>query len=94
MVFSTINPADCNVCEGTYLLQPKSLPAVVGMEGSGVIVALGPNCKGFAVGDHVIPDALGAGFNGNWSSTKYIPCRNLRKVPKTLDLLQVVLIYV
>ena len=88
MAFATINPSDCNVCEGTYLLQPKSLPAVVGMEASGVIIALGPNCKDFAVGDHVVPDA-GMSFNGNWCSTNYVMCSNLRKVPKSLDLLQV-----
>ncbi|MGA3169678.1 MAG: 2-enoyl thioester reductase domain-containing protein [Chthoniobacteraceae bacterium] len=57
---SPINPADLNIIEGKYPKRPE-LPSVAGMEGAGVIVAVGPEVTDFNVGDRVlVPHGQGA----------------------------------
>lgn len=51
--YAPINPADLNVLEGRYGKLP-TLPAVVGNEGSGQIVAVGSDVNDLAPGDLVI----------------------------------------
>jgi trans-2-enoyl-CoA reductase len=51
--YAPINPADLNVLEGRYGKLPE-LPAVVGNEGSGQVVSVGPDVEGLAPGDLVI----------------------------------------
>lgn len=54
-----VNPADINVIEGTYGRLPV-LPATVGNEGLGEVVAFGSGVSGLAVGDLVRPlDGIG-----------------------------------
>ena len=40
IAYAPINPSDINVLEGTYVIAPPSLPAVPGLEGSGVVVEI------------------------------------------------------
>ena len=47
-----INYADVMVRQGTYIVMPK-LPAVLGMEQSGVVETVGPDVKGVEPGSHV-----------------------------------------
>jgi mitochondrial enoyl-[acyl-carrier protein] reductase / trans-2-enoyl-CoA reductase len=48
-----INPADLNMLEGRYAVQP-TLPAVAGIEGIGVVAKTGVAVSGFRAGDQVI----------------------------------------
>ena len=48
-----INPADLNAIEGKYPVKPV-LPATPGMEGAGVVVAIGSSVRAVKEGDQVI----------------------------------------
>lgn len=52
-LFSPINPADLNMMEGKYYVQPE-LPCVLGNEGVGVVEAVGSAVVSFKKGDRVI----------------------------------------
>lgn len=58
MLVASVNPADLNVIEGRYGELP-SLPAVIGNEGVGRVIELGPEAKGYSVGDIVLPMCRG-----------------------------------
>eukprot|EP01126_Amoeba_proteus_P010075 TRINITY_DN1390_c0_g1_i11.p1 TRINITY_DN1390_c0_g1~~TRINITY_DN1390_c0_g1_i11.p1 ORF type:complete len:301 (+),score=59.33 TRINITY_DN1390_c0_g1_i11:456-1358(+) len=60
MLFAPINPADINMIEGTYPIQP-SLPSVAGNEGLGKVVAVGNSVSKLKVGDYVVPNKPGFG---------------------------------
>lgn len=54
-----VNPGDWRVRQGSHGTVP---PAVLGREVAGVVVGVGPDCTGFAVGDEVFggcPDMVG-----------------------------------
>lgn len=59
MLFAPINPADLNMVQGSYPIQP-SLPAVGGNEGVGQVLAVGDQSK-LKIGDFVIPSKPGFG---------------------------------
>jgi len=63
-----INPADINMIEGSYSIQPP-LPAIGGNEGVARVVSVGSAVKGLAVDDWVIPASPGF---GTWR--KYAVC--------------------
>ena len=50
--FSPINPNDLNVARGTYAFRPP-LPAVIGNEGVGRVLAVGSRVESVKVGDRV-----------------------------------------
>jgi NADPH:quinone reductase-like Zn-dependent oxidoreductase len=79
-----INPADLYMVRGHYGYLPP-LPAVPGLEGSGVIEALGQGVSGYHVGQRVIPIMVKEG--GSWS--EYIVTRArpelLLPIPDHLD---------
>ncbi|MFV0337564.1 MAG: MDR family NADPH-dependent oxidoreductase [Chthoniobacterales bacterium] len=54
MFFSPINPADINILEGKYGLQPE-LPSRIGNEGIGRVVEIGEAVGGVRVGDFALP---------------------------------------
>lgn len=58
-----------------------SYPAIVGMEGAGVVEKLGADCKTFAVGDRV---AYGVGPLGGYSEYRVIPESKLVALPKKI----------
>ena len=60
---SAINPADLLMFEALYP-GPTDLPAFVGIEGAGVVAAVGAGVTEFAVGDHVL--SMG---RANWAET-------------------------
>ena len=80
---SPINPADLNVIEGKYPKRPE-LPAVAGMEGTGVIVSIGPEVSGCSAGDRVIvPHGSGA-----WRQYNTVPASGVIIVPPDIPALQ------
>ena len=52
--YSPINPNDLLVARGVYPLRPE-LPSVIGNEGVGRVLAVGPGVTNVAVGDRVVP---------------------------------------
>jgi NADPH2:quinone reductase len=65
---------------GTYPLQ--ALPAVLGMEGAGIVEAVGEGVTEVAVGDHV---AYAAPPPGAYAEVRLIPADRLVKVPDAIS---------
>eukprot|EP01083_Nonionella_stella_P010107 28917_1 len=64
MLAAPINPADFNMIEGTYPIQPEADSDgnfVAGNEGVGVVEATGPEVTGLSPGDWVVPARVGFG---------------------------------
>ena len=75
-----INPADLNQIEGKYPVR-FPLPATPGFEGAGLVVDLGTNVKGLAVGALVIlPHNL-----GTWREAAAVKATELVAVPLGID---------
>ena len=89
MQAAAINPADLNFIEGTYGIKPN-LPCVPGMEGVGVIEALGEGVTSLSVGSAVLP--LPA--PGNWASWRILPVGRVHGLPKGLEVPQAALLRV
>ena len=51
--FSPVNPSDLLVARGIYAVRP-ALPSVIGNEGVGRVLAVGPGVKNVKVGDRVV----------------------------------------
>src|SRR3979409_1920540 len=51
--FSPINPNDLMLAQGTYAIRP-ALPTVIGNEGVGRVLAVGPGVENVRVGDRVL----------------------------------------
>lgn len=51
---AAFNPADWKIYGGLWGADPAALPRRVGLEGAGVVAAVGPGVTGFAVGDEVV----------------------------------------
>ncbi len=49
-----INPSDLLTVRGLYGVRPQ-LPATPGYEGTGVVEAVGPDVRGFRIGERVVP---------------------------------------
>ncbi|MBE2203132.1 MAG: 2-enoyl thioester reductase domain-containing protein [Chthoniobacterales bacterium] len=79
MVAAPVNPADLNVIEGTYGDLPE-LPATIGNEGVGRIVAVGLGVTGCSPGQLVLPMTF-----GTWCSQMLVPARHLIPLPDGLD---------
>ncbi len=83
-----INPADLLTIEGRYAVRP-ALPATLGAEGVGRVVAAGPAARGIAVGDRVIN--LG---RDNWVQRLKVKAEGVLKVPGAADVLQLAMLKV
>lgn len=79
---SAINPADLLIVEGRYP-GPEELPARLGIEGAGRVVAVGDRVETLAAGDHVVSLE-----RQNWAQRVCIPAARAIKVDKGIDLLQ------
>lgn len=77
-----INPVDLLTLQGRYAIRP-ALPAGVGSEGVGHVVAAGGSVEGLRPGDRVI--SLG---RDNWAEKIKIKAAQAIKVPSTGDVLQ------
>ena len=75
-----INPSDLLTVRGFYGELPE-LPATPGLEGVGVIEALGPDVHGLEVGQRVIP----AGTRGTWQELLVTNAMNLISPPDGLS---------
>jgi NADPH:quinone reductase-like Zn-dependent oxidoreductase len=83
-----INPADLLTITGAYAVRPQ-LPATLGAECAGRIVAVGPRVRDPAVGDRVIN--LG---RDNWCQQRKVPAAQALKVPGDADVLQAAMLKV
>lgn len=63
-------------------LYPLPLPAGLGMEGAGVVAAVGQGVKGFKPGDRA---AYGVGPRGGYAALRNIPAGRLVKLPKAIS---------
>ncbi len=88
---AAINPADLNFIEGTYGRKPE-LPCVPGMEGAGVIEALGDGVADrfpdLAPGTPVMPGLS----PGNWSTWRVLAAFDVLPLPAGTDLQQAALL--
>ena len=88
MLAAPINPADLNVIEGTYGELPP-LPATIGNEGAGEILALGPGVENLRIGQKVLPLAF-----GTWSNELILPAKNAIPLPDDIDIHQAAMLTV
>jgi len=73
-----VNFIDVYFREGRY---PAPLPFVVGMEGAGVVIAVGSEAKGVRVGDRVAY----TGVLGSYAEYAFVPAERLVLIPDELD---------
>src|SRR6516165_1170187 len=73
--FSPINPNDLSVARGTYAFRPP-LPAVIGNEGVGRVLALGSRVESVKVGDRVLAPLSSFTWGSGWSyrPAAFRPC--------------------
>jgi NADPH:quinone reductase-like Zn-dependent oxidoreductase len=83
-----INPADLLTITGAYAVRPQ-LPATLGAECAGRIVAVGSGVRDLTVGDRVIN--LG---RDNWCQQRKVPAAQALKVPADADVLQLAMLKV
>jgi len=77
MLFAPINPADINMIQGSYPIQP-ALPGIGGNEGLGEVLSVGSDVSGLSPGDLVIPNKQGF---GTWRSHATCDASDLLKLP-------------
>src|ERR1700742_5015051 len=80
VLLSPINASDLHMVRGRYGYQP-ALPASPGIEGVGIVEALGPSVQGPTVGTRVV-------FVDTWKTWReqiVCPANNLVPVPEGLD---------
>src|ERR1700722_4253112 len=78
--YSPINPNDLLVAQGVYPLRPE-LPSVIGNEGVGRVLAVGPGVTNVAVGDQVVPPLS----SWVWRERMVIPTGGLFALPQGAD---------
>lgn len=88
MLAAPVNPADLNVIEGTYGELPP-LPATIGNEGCGEILALGPGVENLRIGQKVLPLAF-----GTWTQELVLPAKNAVPLPDGIDIHQAAMLAV
>lgn len=85
-----INPPDRFSVQGSYPLdwvRERRLPATPGMEGVGIVEALGPAASGIAIGQRVVVfyETAGSGGMGTWQEYGAYRADALIPVPESLD---------
>jgi NADPH:quinone reductase-like Zn-dependent oxidoreductase len=78
--FSPIDLSDLLVVSGAYPFRPK-LPSVIGNEGVGRILAVGPGVENVAVGDRVLTPLYGLA----WAERIVVPAEGLFALPADVD---------
>lgn len=84
-----LNPADINAVEGKYPVRPQ-LPATPGMEGAGIVVEVGSEAAGVAIGDQVI---LPHNF-GTWREACAVKAEKLVVAPAEIEPVQAAMLKV
>lgn len=88
MIAAPINPADLLILTNRHAYTPQ-LPAAVGIEGAGRVVALGAGVTEIAAGDLVaIP------FGGTWREFMALKARDVLRLPPDIDPLQAAMLSV
>ena len=77
--FAGVNYVDVYHRSGLYPL-PK-MPAILGVEGAGVIKALGPDVEGLSIGDRV---AYALPFTGAYAASRTAPAERMIALPETV----------
>lgn len=83
MLMAPINPSDINMIEGTYHIRP-ALPALVGNEGVGEVIAVGNDVRGLEKGDWVLPAEAGW---GTWRTLAVCENASVQKIPNDIPVL-------
>jgi NADPH:quinone reductase-like Zn-dependent oxidoreductase len=78
--FSPINPNDLSVAQGTYAFRPP-LPTVIGNEGVGRVLAVGPEVASVKVGDRVLAPLS----SFTWRERMVISAGGLSALPPDAD---------
>jgi NADPH2:quinone reductase len=80
--FAALNPADRYLAEGQYPAKP-ALPHILGRDGIGTVVALGPDVSGVRVGDRrvILRGVVGVDKPGTFAERVAVPVQNLVEVP-------------
>src|SRR5713101_8207740 len=78
--FSPINPNDLMVAQGIYAFRPP-LPAVIGNEGVGRVLAIGPRVESVKVGDRVLAPLS----SFTWRERMVVPAGGLSALPADAD---------
>ncbi len=79
MIARPINPSDLLQVQGVYGRKP-ALPATAGLEGLGLIEALGDGVTDWSLGQRALP----MGAQGTWAEALLTPASNLHAVPDGL----------
>ena len=78
----SINPADLLIIEGRYAVRPP-LPATLGIEGAGRVLAVGEGVRGLVRGDLVLSLA-----RANWVERICVPAEQVIRMPADVDVRQ------
>jgi NADPH:quinone reductase-like Zn-dependent oxidoreductase len=78
--FSPINPNDLMVAQGIYAVRPP-LPTVIGNEGVGRVLAIGPGVESVKIGDRVLAPLS----SFTWRERMVIPAGGLSVLPADAD---------
>jgi len=88
MAFAPINPADLLLIDGRHVYDPV-LPSPIGIEGAGVVVAVGERVDPALVGRRVaVP------YGGTWSQAVVLSAEDLIVVPDDVELAQAAMLAV
>jgi NADPH:quinone reductase len=81
--FAGLNPADRYLAERLYPLKPP-LPHILGRDGMGTVLAVGPNVSGIPVGAHrlILRSDVGGTRPGTFAEKVVVPVGDLAEVPK------------
>lgn len=81
--YAALNPADRYLAENQYPAKP-SLPHILGRDGVGTVVEVGPNVSGINVGDQklILRGEVGVSRHGTFAQRVAVPVESLVDVPK------------
>jgi len=88
LVACPVNPADILLIEGNYAVNPTP-PCGVGIEGAGIVAAIGPGVTGLEVGDPVMSLC-----RTNWIQRIRDQAHSFVRLPKGIDMAQAAMLKV
>ncbi len=84
--YAALNPADRYLAERQYPARPR-LPHILGRDGVGTVVAVGPGVAGVSVGERrlILRGELGSERRGTFAERVAAPAENLTEIPPGWD---------
>src|SRR5262245_36412231 len=84
--YAALNPADRYLAEGQYPARP-TFPHILGRDGMGEVVEVGPNVSGWKVGDVglLLRSDVGVNRNGMLAEKCAIPAESFTRLPTGWD---------